>query len=53
MDNKDAEQLKQIADKYSWYHTIELTDGLYTKSVIPHFKGKLGLQHGIYGEYGL
>lgn len=37
---KEKEILQANADKYSWYHTIKLSDGVYTKSAIPHFKDK-------------
>tara|TARA_B100001059_G_C17760197_1_gene542381 strand:+ start:266 stop:1183 length:918 start_codon:yes stop_codon:yes gene_type:complete len=37
---KENETLQANADKYSWYHTIKLADGVYTKSAIPHFKDK-------------
>lgn len=39
-DLSKNEILQSKADKYSWYHTIKLSNDVYTKSVIPHFKEK-------------
>ncbi len=35
---KQAETLQGITDKYTWYHTIQVADGVYTKSGVPQFK---------------
>jgi len=36
---RDQEQsLRDMAQKYKWYHTIKLADGVYTDSYVPHFK---------------
>jgi len=37
---KDIDRLVESAKKYNWYHAIELADGVYTPSVIPHFQEK-------------
>lgn len=37
---KKLENLKEESSKYQWYHSIEIADGLYTNSTIPHFQEK-------------
>ena len=37
---KKLKNLEESSGKYQWYHSIEIADGVYTKSTIPHFKEK-------------
>ena len=37
---KNSEELKKLSQKYQWYHSIEISDGIFTNSTIPHFKEK-------------
>ena len=38
MHKVDRESLKEKMGMYTWYHTIEVADGIYTESFVPNFK---------------